>query len=95
MLGRRKLSRELLSCTEMSGGYMRELNGMRVIKRTKDVIFVRLPITLQRECGTCTCQHCKRAARVIGHWDTLAIPVQPSLMRGQDTTWIVHMPEEE
>mgnify|MGYP001607778318 CR=1 FL=1 len=69
---------------------MKELNGMKIIKRNSEAIFVRLPISLQREAGTCTCTNCKRNNRQIGHWDTLVIPINSS---ENDTTFTVHMPD--
>lgn len=64
------------------------LNGERV-KRRNSTIFVQLPRRAWRPCGTCSCPHCKGGA---GFWDTLAIANAPP-KDGNDTTWLVHMPE--
>ena len=34
-------------------------NGMTILGRYKDTLFVRLPIALQKPCGNCTCDYCK------------------------------------
>lgn len=68
---------------------MEALNGMQVIMRRGDCIFVRLPRELWRSCGRCDCSHCKGSE---GFWDTLGVTTKP-VARRNDTTWVVHMPE--
>ena len=51
------------------------LNGMKVIVRTSEAIYLRIPRELQAESkfasGKCRCGDCDGS----GKWDTLVIPV--------------------
>ncbi len=66
-------------------------NGLPILARTKDAIYVRLPESVQAESAfagaKCTCGHCDGS----GKWDTLVIPVQGT--RHNDSTYTVHMPD--
>jgi hypothetical protein len=64
------------------------LNGMSIIARTKEAIYLRIPKELQQPAGKCTCPHCKGAD---AFWDTLAVPIAPP--QRNDTAWTVHMPD--
>jgi len=65
------------------------LFSMLVIALTKDAVYLRLPQELQRDCGGCACQHCKRNPE-LAKWDTLVVPF------GTDDkyqrSYTVHMP---
>lgn len=70
------------------------LNGMSVIKRAPDVIFIRIPEALQvLACGDgiCSCSYCLAHPDKPAMWDTLAIPTK--FCRHNDTTYTVHMPD--
>ena len=68
------------------------LNGMKVLGRRGNTLWVRLPSELQRPCGTCSCPYCKAHPAEVPMWDTLAIPIAPPAS-SQDTTWTVHLPD--
>ncbi|APU88947.1 hypothetical protein Rctr197k_146 [Virus Rctr197k] len=65
----------------------KELNGLSVIGRHGNTIFVRLPKELWRSCGPCACAYCKGAE---GFWDTLAVPIAE---KAGERTCPVHHPE--
>lgn len=64
------------------------LNGGPIIARFGGVIFVRIPLELQRPIDSCHCDYCKRTGEP-PTWDTLAVPVEPD----QRHAWTVHMPD--
>lgn len=58
---------------------------MRVLARTEDAVYLRLPVELQRTIeGGCSCPHCGGRAT----WDTLVVPTQLNAH-----THTVHMPD--
>jgi hypothetical protein len=66
------------------------LNGIRV-HRSKETIFVPLPLALQRACdGGCACSWCKLHPEFEPAWDTLAVSRDATT---RDHTWLVHYPE--
>jgi hypothetical protein len=67
------------------------LNGMMVICRTDECVFIRLPEEMWRSAGTCNCNHCKGQP---AFWDTLAVPIV-STGRDRDYTYTVHMPDPQ
>ena len=71
---------------------MAQLNGMAVIKRTKDAIYMRIPTDVSTviEWG-CDCPYCKAHPDILPRWDTLAITTEKS--KSYDATWTVHMPD--
>ena len=68
------------------------LNGMRVIARTKDAIYLRIPKALQMTSqfispdNKCSCGHCDGN----GTWDTLVVPANDN---PHDWASTVHMPD--
>lgn len=73
---------------------MNEFNGLPVLRRNDDTIFIPLPRSAWKELSDgCCCQYCS-VDRVMrpGFWDTLAIATTPRKDRA-DTTWVVHYPE--
>lgn len=75
------------------------LNGMEVILRTKETIYLRIPRALQLPTGTapCQCPSCKEMMRIgskdHSKWDTLAITTKPPKGNRNDTAWTVHFPD--
>lgn len=69
------------------------LNGMRVIARTKEAIYMRIPEALQAPStfadDNCTCGSCDGS----GKWDTIQIPLQPDNWR-RDFATTIHMPDK-
>lgn len=69
------------------------LTSMLVVAETDDAVYVRLPDELQRDCGGCSCEHCKKNP-ALAKWDTLAIPKNAKGRTYADThTYTVHMPD--
>lgn len=75
-------------------------NGMTILGRYKDTLFVRLPIALQKPCGNCTCDYCKAHPNETPAWDTLAMaiptrhnPTNAGAKGSYQHTWTVHMPD--
>jgi hypothetical protein len=68
---------------------MANVNGMPVLIRRGDTIFLRLPRDLWRSCGRCDCDSCKGTE---GFWDTLAVAATAPA-DGSDHAWTVHYPE--
>jgi hypothetical protein len=66
-------------------------NGMTVLGRRDNTLFMRLPAELQTPCNGCSCPWCKAHPEAIPMWDTLAVAIQKS-GAGSDTTWTCHMP---
>lgn len=68
--------------------------SMRVIAQTKDAIYLRLPLELQRDCGGCSCDQCKVNPE-LAKWDTLVVPVNPQHKRdySSEHSGTVHMPD--
>jgi hypothetical protein len=63
------------------------LTAMRVLAVAPDAVYVRLPRELQRECGGCDCEHCrKNPAGAV--WDTLVVPTKE-----RTESYTVHMPD--
>ncbi len=62
---------------------------MQVIATTTEAVYLRLPLSLQRDCGGCTCPQCKLNPE-LAKWDTLVVPVNP--IPGRDRSHTVHMP---
>ena len=60
---------------------------MMVIAVAKDAIYLRLPRELQRDCGGCSCEICKKNPE-LAKWDTLVVP-----RKLHDHSWTVHMPD--
>ena len=60
------------------------LNGMRLIKRTDETLYFRIPEELQESAGPCNCPICNGAE---GFMDTLGVPLDGS------ETWVIHAPE--
>lgn len=73
----------------LSGGNV--LNGMSVILRTKDAVYLRMPQKLW-EPITCDCETCKRNNRR-GYWDTLVVATKRDPKKN-DYAWTCHMPPE-
>ena len=69
---------------------MKNLNGLEVIARGGDAIYIRVPSELQLPCNGCDCDYCKAHPELEPKWDTVAVPVFPSKL---DVTWTVHMPD--
>ena len=67
------------------------LNGMEIVARTEDAIYLRIPkavqMTSQFAKGQCSCGKCDGQ----GTWDTLAIPLKPT--DGKEWAYTVHMPD--
>jgi hypothetical protein len=73
------------------------LNGMTVIARTADAVYLRIPADLQVPsafAGKCTCGNCDGS----GKWDTLVIgtetPKRVNGVRPADYAWTCHMPDK-
>ncbi len=60
---------------------------MTVIARTNDAVYLRLPLELQRDCGGCSCPHCK-VNPDLAKWDTLVVPLGL-----HEHSYTVHMPD--
>jgi hypothetical protein len=60
---------------------------MAVLAVTDDAVYVRLPSLLQRDCGGCDCEHCKKNPD-LAKWDTLVVPLKLG-----GTSYTVHMPD--
>lgn len=71
--------------------------SLAIIAQTKDAIYLRLPLELQRDCGGCDCRHCKLNP-ALAKWDTLVVPVRGPTRPGDAYndwhTWTVHMPDD-
>lgn len=66
------------------------MNGAAVIARTKDAVYLRIPLGLQRPIeGGCSCDQC-RANPALAKWDTLLVPVSATR---SDYASTVHMPD--
>ncbi len=67
------------------------MNGLNIIARTSEAIYIRLPRELQYQTpfasDGCTCGDCDGEGRT----DTLAVPITPV---GHDYTFAVHMPDK-
>lgn len=70
---------------------MTTLNGMPIIARTKDAIYIRIPRELQKPCDGCECSYCKAHPRETPGWDTLAVTRDKGAIH--ESTWTVHMPD--
>lgn len=72
------------------------LNGMTVLFRTKDTIYLRIPRELQKPTPGCCCEFCEKEKKInpnyIPTWDTLAIAAKTP-KKGNDFAWTVHMPD--
>lgn len=69
-------------------------NGMSIICRTPEAVYIRLPQGLQREAGGCSCDWCKAHPKEVPAWDTLVVNLAPPQDRHRpDTTWTVHAPD--
>lgn len=66
------------------------LTSMLVVAETDDAVYVRLPDELQRDCGGCSCPHCKRNP-ALAKWDTLVVPKNQKKIG--EHTYTVHMPD--
>ncbi len=67
------------------------LNGMKVIARTAQAVYLRIPQAVQitsqfAGMSECKCGHCDG----LGTWDTLMVPVNPG---PHDYASTVHMPD--
>jgi hypothetical protein len=70
------------------------LNGMQVVARRGNTIFIRLPDALQRPIdGGCHCGYCKANPDKTPKWDALAVAADKEHVDQPNTTWTVHMPE--
>ena len=69
---------------------MPELLNMRIVNRTEQAIWLRLPLQLQRVIeGGCQCSWCKAHPSGVPTWDTLAVPIA-----GPPThAWVIHAPD--
>lgn len=65
-------------------------NGMRVLGRRGNTLFIRLPTELQTPIDLCRCPYCAAHPNEPPMWDTLAV-AQGEVDR--DFTWTVHMPD--
>ncbi len=68
------------------------LNGMRIIARTPDAVYLRIPKAIQITSefagfSKCTCGSCDG----LGTWDTLVVPINPDK---HDWAYTVHMPDK-
>lgn len=65
-----------------------------VIKRDKNMIFMRLPRELWKSAGRCDCKSCNGSE---GFWDTLAVctKVPAGKDRERDYAYTVHMPRSK
>jgi hypothetical protein len=70
------------------------LTSMRIIAWTDEAVYLRLPLELQRDCGGCSCEQCKKNPK-LAKWDTLAVPVKgkPRGSYSENHSWTVHMPD--
>jgi hypothetical protein len=66
--------------------------SMRVIARTKDAIYLRLPLELQRDTGGCDCPVCKKDPTK-AKWDTLVVPTKGGRTYHDEHSGTVHMPD--
>ena len=76
---------------------MNLLNGMTVIGRTKEAIYLRIPKELQEACALgCLCDYCVKQKQInpnyIPTWDTLCVSTKAP-KKGNDYGWTVHMPD--
>lgn len=71
---------------------MHMLNGMKVIGRVGNVVYVRLPPELQENAGVCHCKVCKGNQAFM---DTLAVPIMSLDADGKVTpaTYTLHCPD--
>lgn len=70
------------------------LNGMKVIKRTPEAVYLRIPDSLQIGTDVCSCPFCKDPKNPIAlkyRWDTLAVPIIQT--EQYEHAWTVHMPD--
>lgn len=69
-------------------------NGMEVLARTKDAVYLRLPRGLWgKRGGKCTCGQCDGS----GYFDTLVVPTNapgPKTRQKPDYAYTVHMPNK-
>src|SRR5258708_5311515 len=65
------------------------LNGMSVIARAKDAVYLRIPKELQVPCNGCDCPYCKAHLNEVPSWDTLGVPTANKRL---NTAWTLHMP---
>lgn len=69
------------------------LNGMKVLGRRNNTLYVRIPVWLQQPIDGCSCTYCKTHPKEPPMWDTLAIATGTENVRRNDHTWTVHMPD--
>jgi hypothetical protein len=70
-------------------------NGMMVLGRYHDTIFIQLPVELRVPTpnGTCGCYYCEAHPNEPPTWDTLCVPMKDG--PGEyGHTWTVHMPDK-
>lgn len=60
---------------------------MEILARTKDAVYLRLPLEMQRDAGGCSCEQCKQDP-ALAKWDTLCVPVTGAYEHAHT----VHMP---
>jgi hypothetical protein len=63
-----------------------------IICRTKDAIYLRLPLAMQTDCGGCSCDQCKADPK-LAKWDALCVPLLPGDSYPARTAHTVHMPD--
>ncbi len=69
-------------------------NGLPVLGRRGNTVFIRLPDELQVVIeGGCKCPYCKEHPGVAAKWDTLAVGQEKPTDGRTDYTWTVHMPD--
>jgi hypothetical protein len=83
------------STTETNQTAVREnyMNGMRILARTADAVYIRIPEALQVPSGfadgQCSCGRCDGS----GKWDTLVVPAESGDWFQSRFTYTVHMPD--
>ena len=65
-------------------------NGMTVLGRYNNTLYIRIPYELAKDCNGCDCPYCKAHPDLIPKWDVMAV----SCKQGDyGFTWTVHMPQ--
>lgn len=73
---------------------MGNVNGMSVLGRRGNTIFMRLPVELRRPIdGGCRCPYCEAHPECVPLWDTLAVAQNGAAKGCNDVTWTCHMPD--
>lgn len=73
------------------------LNGMTILGRYQDTVYIRLPVALRAPTKGCKCDYCAAHPNEVPTWDTLCVGIpsktNPTLCGEYQHTWTVHMPD--